>query len=182
MSVVLLAEVKTHLNIPVTTYDTELQTFIDSAEATLTNHVGPLAPTSATDRVAPANGRLRTRIAPVVSLTSVTSAEGQVLTLTDLHLDQRAGAVTTNIVGVGFISAYYDVVYSAGRSSCPEDLKMAVKELVRHLWFSQRGTGARPGSQPDVLPDAAFRLPGASYTLPMRVEQLIAPHLQAGFA
>lgn len=181
MSVVSLAEAKTHLNITVTTYDTELQVFIDSAEATLANLVGPLQAVTYTDRVQPANGRIRTRVAPVVSLTSVTSSEGLVLTLNDLHLDQRAGVVSWNIVGIGFISPYYDVVYSAGRATCPEDLKLAVKELIRHLWATQRGGGSvRPGSQQsDAL---ANSLPGSAYALPIRVEQLIAPHRQAGFA
>jgi hypothetical protein len=170
------------LNVTVTTYDVELQSFIDSAEATLGNLVGPLTATSYTDRVRPANGRLRTRVAPVVSLTSVTSAEGMVLTLSDLHLDQRAGVVTTNIVGVGFISPYYDVVYSAGRATCPEDIRLAVKELVRHLWDSQRGPTRRPGSESSQSSTLSLRMPGAGYLLPFRVQELIAPHMQAGFA
>lgn len=177
-SVLTLADAQAHLNITVSTYDSELQTFIDAAEAALTNKVGPLQASAQTDRVLPANGRLRTRVAPVVSLTSVTSAEGLVLTLTDLHLDQRAGVVTPNIVGVGFISPYYDVVYSAGRTvsaTVNGDLYAAIKELLRHLWESQRGAGVRPGTVLDVPP-------GAGFLLPYRVQELISPHLQAGFA
>jgi hypothetical protein len=176
MSVVLLAEVKTHLNVTVTTSDTELQTFIDSAEATLTNRVGPLAPTSATARLCGGVSALALPITPVVSLTSVTPADGgAALTLTDLHLETGSGLVTYN-ANRAFTARYYDVVYSAGRSTCPEDLKMAVKELVRHLWASQRGTGVRPGS-PQSEPVA-----GAGYLLPYRVQELLAPHLQHALA
>jgi hypothetical protein len=59
-------------------------------------------------------------------------------------------------------------------------LLMAVKELVRHMWQTQRGPTRRPGSQPSE--SAANTVPGAAYLLPFRVSELIAPHLQPGFA
>jgi hypothetical protein len=72
------------------------------------------------------------------------------------------------------------VVYLAGRSTVPDDLLFAVKELVRHLWTTQRGGATRPGSQQsDAMSNT---LPGAAYVFPFRVEQLLAPHEQPGFA
>jgi hypothetical protein len=92
--------------------------------------------------------------------------------LADLYLDTAAGVVTYND-GSAFTATYYTVVYAAGRSTCPEDLLLAVKEQVRHLWQTQRGGAVRNQAEPAP--------PGAAYLLPYRVEQLIAPHVQPGF-
>jgi len=172
MSVVLLADVKTHLNITVATYDAELQTMIDSAEATLTRKCGPLAATATTQRVY-GGSFLTLEVTPAISLTSVTPATASAITVGLLHLEPT-GIVTYNS-GQSFTDRYYDVVYSAGRAACPADLVLAVKELVRHLWHTQRGAGARPGSPVDPAP-------GAAYLLPLRVQELIAPHLQNALA
>ena len=179
MSVLTLTLAKAHLNISNATQDVEIQTFIDAAEAVLTKHCGPLTSTATTVRVRGGGPGLLLPITPAVSLTSVTPVDGTVLTLTDLYLDTRAGVVTYNS-GFMFSSRFYDVVYNAGRTTCPEDLLMAVKELVRHMWQTQRGPTRRPGSQPSE--GTANTVPGAAYLLPFRVSELIAPHLQPGFA
>lgn len=111
---------------------------------------------------------------PVVSLTSVTPVGGSALTLVDLHLDAGAGVVTYDLGGWWFGSPFYDVVYESGRESVPDDLLLAVKELVRHLWStSQRGGSRRPGSE---------AMASAGFLLPYAVESLIEKHLQPGFA
>lgn len=178
MSVLSLALAKTHLNITVSTYDAELQTVIDSAESMLGRLVGPLQATTKTSRVYPYGGcTLVLPTCPVVSLTSVTPYSGGALTLSDLHLNTDAGTITYN-TGVGtFPAQWYDVVYSAGRSTCPDDLLLAVKELVRHLWTTQRGGTTRPGPAP-----LEGQVAGAGYLMPYRVQELIAPHLAPGFA
>jgi hypothetical protein len=111
-------------------------------------------------------------ITPAISLTSVTPRSGTALTLADLYLDTVSGLVTYNNLGP-FVAAYYDVVYSAGRTTCPNDLLFAAKELVRHLWATQRGGVGR--TRPD-----AEAVPGAAHLLPYRVSELIAPHVQIG--
>jgi uncharacterized phiE125 gp8 family phage protein len=163
MSVLTLADAKTYLNITVATYDAELQTFIDAAEAAISQWVGPLAPVSVTKRVPGCAWNLWLPVYPAVSLTSVTVVGSATpLTLADLHLEQDSGGVSYN--GGSFFSASaYDVVYQAGRSSVPADLLMAVKELLREMWESQRGAAA-------------------PYLLTIKVEELIAPYTQVGFA
>lgn len=174
MSVLSLADAKTYLNISTTASDTELQGFIDAAEAAIGARCGPLAATSRTARI-DGDGSLSLLLpsCPVASLSTVTPSEGAAVVLTDLHLNPDAGVVTRND-GSSFPARYYDVTYSAGRASVPLDLLLAVKELVRHLWETQRGAGVRPGSRPDV--------PGASYMLPYRVLELIAAYELPGFA
>lgn len=177
MSVLSLALAKTHLNITVSTYDTELQTFIDAAEAAIAQKCGPLAATATTERVRGGVDRLTVNTIPAISLTSVTPVGGSALTVADLMIG--SSGVVEFIHGGSFGDDWYDVVYSAGRT-CPADLLMAVKELVRHLWETQRGGSSRPGSR--ASESASNTLPGAGYMMPFRVAELIAPYLQPGFA
>ena len=178
MSVVTLAEAKTHLGISVATYDTELQSFIDAAEAIIAERCGPLTATSQTARIAGYTDTLVLPVTPVVSLTSVTPVNGSALTLSDLYVYADSGLVVWN-TSSWFGADYYTVVYSAGRSSVPTDLKHGIKELIRHLWKSQRGSGVgRPGTgggSDDIAPVPGFLMPYA-------VAEIIAPHIQPGFA
>lgn len=176
MPVVDLPSVKIHLNITKGDHDAELVSITLAAEAAIAERVGPLVSTSVTARVRGCLPALRLPVTPAISLTSVTPVGGSALTLTDLYLDASAGLVTYNS-GDGFPESFYDVAYQAGRAECPEDLRMAVKELVRHMWTTQRGGSQRPGSQAsDALSNS---LPGSAYVFPFRVEQLLTPHLQA---
>lgn len=173
MSVVLLADVKTHLNLTVTTHDVELQAFIDAAEAAIGERVGPLATVTRTVRVTPHPKALRVP-SPAASLTSVTDYAGTAVTVGDLRLDSDAGLIYY-LDGRSFSGAWYDVVYTHGHSPCPADLKLAVKEMVRHLWDTQRGPTRRPGAAPsDAM---ANTIPGAAHMFPYRVSQLLAPHM-----
>lgn len=181
MAVLTLAEAKAHLNIPATTTtdDAEVTAFIASAEAAIGKLCGPLESTAKTVRVRGGGDALALPFAPAVSLTSVTPVGSTALTLADLYLDAEAAVVTYSEGGT-FASDNYTVVYQAGRATCPADLLLAVKELVRHLWkSSQRGPTTRPGS--GGSDGMANTMPGAAYALPFRVTELIAPHLQHGF-
>src|SRR5512139_536424 len=181
MSVLTLAEAKAHLNITDSSSDAELQTFVDAAEAALAARVGPLGPVTTTARVSGGGRTLLLPVAPAVSITSVTPVGGTALTVGDLYLDKTGGAIAFTS-DAPFTAYWYDVVYIAGRAlnACPDDLLMADKELLRHMWTTQRpnSRGASP------LSDAAANtIPGAAYLLPFRVEALLAPYLPGlGFA
>lgn len=177
MSALELDDAKAHLNITVTTYDLELQAVIDSAEAALAERVGPLVSTQVTRRIPGGVWELALPITPAISLTSVTPRSGTALNLADLYLDTTTGMVTYNNLGP-FVAAYYDVVYAAGRETCPKDLLFAIKELVRHLWQTQRGSGR--SMLAEVQPGEVRGIPGAAHLLPFRVSELIAPHMQIG--
>jgi hypothetical protein len=180
MSVLELADALDHLNITSGSSSLEVQAFVDAAEAVIARHCGPLSSTATTVRVVGGGCALVLPVLPAVSLTSVTPVDdGSPLTLGDLYLSTGAGLVTYTS-GASFPDRFYDVVYSAGRTTCPDDLLMAVRELVRHMWQTQRGPTRRPGSQPSE--GTANTVPGAAYMLPFRVSELIAPHLQSGFA
>lgn len=180
MSVLVLTDAQAYLNISPGPLDYELQATIDAAEAVIAKLCGPLASTATTSRVEGCGTKaLVLPVTPAVSLTSVTPVNGTALTLSDLYLNTLSGVVTYT-VGYTFPALTYDVVYNAGRTTCPSDLLLAVKELVRHLWQTRRGPTRRPGS--DASDALANTIPGAAYLLPFRVTELIAPHLQPGFA
>lgn len=177
-SALALDDAKEFLNLATDASDVELQTFIDAAEAVIEERVGALQPKDRTDRVPGGGTALALFSTPAVSLTSVTEVGGSALTVGDLSLNGRAGVVRFTHGGT-FTGREYDVVYSAGRETCPPDLLMAVKFLVKHMWESQRGAASAGSPFED---QQLASTPGAGYLIPYRVLELIAPHLQPGLA
>lgn len=177
MSALRLSDAKDHLNIKGSQHDGELLALIDAAEAAIAERVGPLEVTTVTAQVRGGGSSLVLPVAPVVQLTSVTGQDGSTVTVAGLRVGFDAGVVTAD---AGFPATSYDVVYQAGRAELPDDLLLAVKELVRHLWSTQRGPTRRPGAP--ASEETANTVPGAAYLFPFRVEQLLSPHAQPGFA
>lgn len=172
MSLLKLDEAKRHLNLTGNGQDAEVQSFIDAAESRLSEEVGALVAAERTDRVC-GGPELVLPALPVASLTSVTTADGDDLDTDALHLDNGAGIVSLEDGGT-FGSRHYDVTYTPGLDPVPARVKLATKELVRHLWKTQRGM-----MRPDVESD-----PSATFSLPRRVLELIERDTarQSGFA
>jgi hypothetical protein len=175
MSVLSLSLAKSHLNITVATHDVELQDTIDEAESLIADRCGPLESVATTERVKGGGTGLVVRVTPMVSLTSVTPVNGSAYDVTLFDVDKSAGVIEWTS-GAKFSPGSYDVVYQAGRSEVPDALMRGIKELVRHLWETQRGSSRRPG----VSDSASNTLPGAAFIWPFRVEQAIAKYVQVG--
>ena len=178
MAVLEVAEVKDYLNITVGTYDAELADMIDAAEAAIAKRVGPLSSTAVTTQLA-GGSTLVLPVYPVLSLTTVTDSYGGVLVVGGITVESATGVLSYTTSGNSFTAPYYTVTYQAGRATVPADLLLAVKELVKHLWESQRSPARFPGS---TISDGPASTPGAAYLLPYRVQELLAPHQQFGFA
>jgi uncharacterized phiE125 gp8 family phage protein len=186
MAALTLSEAKTHLNITRPESDAELTDFIDRAEAAIAAKCGPLVQVAVSARVRGYGRSLAPKVAPILSLTSVTPVGGTALTVSALHAPEnglRGPSTIEYVDGRWFSGRWYDVVYMAGHGATaadvPEDLRLAALELTRHLWETQRGgTGSgRPGT---ALSDVtANTIPGAAYLFPFRIEQLMAPYEQA---
>lgn len=171
MSALSLSDAKAHLNLPSTstTYDAELQSMIDAAEAIIGNVVGPLtAQDPRTDRVQGGNP-LVLPVAPVASVASVVVAGGSAVDLAGVTVLKDAGVLRMADPSLDFTQPLYDVTYTPGRASVPADLLLAVKEMVRHLWETQRGSSQRPGTSDEPEPTGG-------YLMPWRVEELIEPY------
>jgi hypothetical protein len=176
MSAVSLTEAKAHLNIAANLQDEELQSFLDRAEAAIGQRVGPVGSVSIEDeRVRGYCAVLRLAKAPIISLTSVVPVgSGGAVDVT--QLTPLSGGRVVFLQGGIFTARFYDVTYTAGRAVVPDDLKLAVLELVRHLFDTQRSGGAaRIGSAANET--VANTIPGAAYMFPFRVEQLLAPYV-----
>lgn len=173
MAVLPLADIKTHLNITGTSHDDELQGFVDAAVAAIGERVGPLEPVERTVRVR-SHARGMRLPGPVVSVTSITDAWQAALTVADFYADQATGLVSY-ADGSTLAAGAYTVTYMAGRDPVPADLQLAVKELVRHFWQTQRGPSRRPGST--ASDTTSNTVPGAAYMLPFRVSELLKPHI-----
>lgn len=184
MSALDLTDAKQHLNITTETDDAELQATIDAAEAAIAAIVGPIEPREVIETVY-ASGDLVLSTTPVIEVTSVTPTGATASDLTGIRTDAFAGVVTPSrptrsSAGSPWpLNSELTVVYTAGRDVVPADLMQAIKEMVRHLWATQRGPTRRPGSADNSLSNT---IPGAAYTLPIRVTQLLQPHSLPGFA
>ena len=174
-SVLPLDQAKQHLNISGSTSDAELQATIDAAEARLSQEVGALRPADRTDRVLRSGDGtfLLLPTAPASNLTAVVSADeaATALDLSMLVLDGNAGTISYADGWSVFRSPAYMATYSAGWADVPADLLYAIRELVRHLWQTQRGM--------PLLSDGPVDMPPAGFALPNRVLEMIAPHRQS---
>lgn len=172
MTIVTLTEAKAHLNITNATQDTELDAFLNRIEAAVAVRIGPLSPVEKTDRVRGLDTTLFLNHPPVISLTSVTSIEGDVVDVDQLT-PTPGGRVEWKAFGY-FPSRFYDVVYQSGFESAPEDLKLDVLEIVRRFWgASQRGPGR--GSTSEGYPQLSRIV--AEPLFGQLIDQLTAPYM-----
>jgi hypothetical protein len=162
-------EVKEHLNITKDDSDDELASVIYAAEAAVAVRVGPLEPETRTARVDGFRQVLLLPTAPVVSLMAVATSTNVTVDTSTLTLDPDAGTLEYTD-GSRFTASKYVVTYEAGWDELPDDLVFATKELVRHLWSTQRGASQRPGS-------AVQEPQGPGFALPNRVSELLAPYM-----
>lgn len=185
MSALDLDVVKAYLNITDAFQDVELQGFINQAESSLGNRVGPLTATAVTERHEPPWGHpIVVRVLPAISLTSLTPSVGVALDATLFELDSETGILRLKGTSDRYwtwhqhsaFSGPYTVVYQAGWASLPNDLELGAMELVRHLWETQR----RSIPQARVAISPGDLRPGGAFAYPYRVLELIAPYdLQA---
>lgn len=178
-SILSLAEGKAHLTGgPATTWtgdDDELRNFLQAVTEVVESKVGPCVRRTVTQRVAPAGGgQIVLTQAPVLSVTSVTSVwtGGPTWTGASLVLDTDAGIVTTQLGAVPFYYGPWDVVHTAGRAVVPERYIHASKELLRHLWSTQRGqleSGPLSASMGEEFTTSA----GWAFAIPNRVLEML---------
>jgi hypothetical protein len=166
--------------------DAEMQDMLARAEAAVTQLVGPLQPVTVTSVVGGRAGAVnfpdswdgRSLVLPqrpVISLTSVTGSSG-IAVDPSLLLATDEGVVYYLDGFSRFNEIWYTVVYQAGRTTLPADLELAILELLRHLWETQRGAALRTGSP--LAETLAPTLPGAAYTFPIRIDELLNPYIQ----
>lgn len=172
-----LAEVKDHLNIPstTTTYDTELQRFIDSACEVVEGVVGPVSQRSVTEMRSGGGSTIALAITPVMSVTSVTES-GRVIPSAGYSLND---GLLTRVVGY-WSSCWLPgtnnitVTYVVGRAVVPASVLDGTKELIRLNWRPQTGgSGSVFNQGADNTGGGEIRL---GFFIPNTVMQRLQPH------
>jgi hypothetical protein len=178
VSLISRAEAKAHLQITTTAYDEELSRFMMAATELVETRAGYTIRRQFTDEIDAPDGTpgLALPRYPVLSVQSVTSVwpGGPSWATADLLPPDPAGIVYRNIQGAGFWGGPWNVLYTVGRLVPLEDHLHAVKEQLRHLWETQRGSMA-PAllSGEEVFTTAA----GFSFSVPRRVLELLTDEM-----
>ena len=194
-----LADAKTQLEISstTTTFDTELQGYIDSATEVVEDYVGPVIQRDVVEYHDGGRWELQLRTRPVVSVTSIVETWGpnnytlsQVSDLNvgvgsayDFTLDSGTGTILRRAYGVTarfpIGQKNVKVTYVAGRAAVPAAVDGAMKIIVQHLWKTR--LGPVPGQDPYT--DQLVMLPGFGFAIPSRAVQLLTPQRRVpGFA
>jgi hypothetical protein len=172
-----LAEAKRFLNEPLsdTTNDAELADMINVTTEIVESKVGPVIPKTYTERVS-GGWALPLRHGPIISVTSITpwmpGIGGETVQPSSVTIDTKSWILYRN---VGFWRGPYNVTYLAGRSIIPYSIMMGAKDILDHLWETQRGASmVGPGAPMD---DVAFetRPNGRVYTVPRAVLEMLHP-------
>lgn len=174
--IISLADAKRHLNIPLddTTSDEELRGFIEAATPVVEDVVGPIVARTYTE-VHNGGPFLVLGYSPVISLTSLAPVltNGTTYSAADMDVDTEVGVVRR--LDGGRFCGPIRATYRAGRAIVPANISQGAKEVVRHMWDTQRGhSGARPG-----FGEEEFVTTGSGFTIPRRVMELLAPHRRA---
>jgi hypothetical protein len=169
-----LAEAKSQLGIAtaVTTYDSDIERYVEAATPIIEALTGPVISASATYTL---NGGSAVLLLPV-KFASVTSVTVDGVAFTNFDADPAAGIIYSD--SGWFASGIQNVVVvvAVGSATIPANVKLAARELVRHWWQTSRQAN-RPGTADQ---DTQQSLPlGVS----RRIGELLAPNPRlAGFA
>ena len=176
-SILSLAEAKLHLSAgPGSTWtsdDDELRNFLQAVTEVVEAKVGPCVRRTTTQRVAGYSAAaIVLNQAPVITVTSVTSvwSGGPAWTTPQLIVDGDAGIVSVQFGAPPFWYGPWDVAYVSGRAVVPERFQHAAKELLRHLWDSQRGQLAAAPLGGETFTTTT----GWAFSVPNRVVELLA--------
>lgn len=175
--IVSLADARAQLNMGVTesSDDDELRGFIGASTRAVERSLGKVVVRrSFTDRftVSGAAPSLLLRNVPVLSLTSVVSADGGTSwDVGSLQVDGEIGLVTVSS-GPAF-TGMLDVAYQAGYVVIPENYRLASLIILQHLWETQRGAmGVQLGGG-----DVDMALASRGFAIPRRALELLDTQL-----
>lgn len=179
VTVLPLADAKDQLNIPqaTTTYDAEIQSWIDAIVAGLEKLTGgPLVNRSVVERAEVVDGgtAILVRKRPLVSVTSVVDPAGAALTVTDVDLDPNSGVIRRRLSAPWWTAhRWVTVTYVAGWGApTPAAFNAAARIILDHLWQTQHGPSTRPSMAGDET-DTDY---GLGFAIPNRAAELLAPY------
>ncbi len=173
--VISLTEAKRQLRLTATDRDDDLKLFIAAAGRAIEDHTNQtIVRRTVTEKHRGLCGTLILNRAPVVSITSVTSADGaSTWDTANLDVDPDTGIVRV-LSGPGLYGDL-DVVYVPGMRVVPANYLLAARIVMEHLWQTMRPFSAAsipvPGALEDSLDSRAGGLVG--FAIPNRALELL---------
>ena len=155
-----LDSIKAYLNITSTSSDEELRQFILEATDIAERATGRTLRrrTFSENHTAP-TPIIVLRHTPLISVTSVTESGTTLTEGTDYTVNVFAGTITrgSSLASLAWRPGIDNITitYIAGEADPNGTAQLLVKELVRHLWRTQRGASPMAMSQDDFVPGAA---------------------------
>jgi hypothetical protein len=189
ISIVSLDEVKSHLNISVDTQDEELRRFTDAATDLCQQYVGCILgrQTFTNEKYDGNTDIIRLRNPRAMSITSVYE-NGALIDPTQYVLDptgQRLQRLSVgSLTGPNYFGVWapgvqnISISYISGFINPPPTAKQGLLEEIRHLWQTQRGSTNVMGRNQS----GDEYSPGTSYSMPLRVMELLDPIRLPGVA
>lgn len=186
MSIPTLTDVKSALNITGSDQDQLLELFRSSALKLIEMRVGPSTVNTYTETVNSHANALLLSWRPVQSITTVTPNINTWPSFapTDISFDARSGIIWRKDLGT--LAGSYDIAYTAGWATFPDNYHLATLITVQHLWRTQRGGSKRPnmGGTDDLNVHIGSGLTrtllGGAITLPAAALELIADGIYFG--
>lgn len=188
MSVPTLTDVKAQLNIQGASNDVLLDRYLNAALKLIEARVGPSSVQTFTEQHVAKGFGLNVTKRPVVDLTSITALYDSygAVTVADLAFDERSGAVWRKDQGT--MAGAWEITYTAGWATFPDNYHLATLVTVQHLWRTTRGGSRRPtqGATDDLSVTyagslgRASRVFGQSITLPAAALELLGDGLYFG--
>jgi hypothetical protein len=177
-NIVSIDDMKVYLNKDVTlhTDDDELYEMLRVSTEIINDRAGTTARTTIVDERKPNGMSLWLSNPPVIQVLSIVPYlyYGAIVPVNFTTLEKDSGRVE-RLDAFGFFDGPYKVTYIAGREIMPASLTHASKEIVRHLWETQRGGLAQNIVPYDPQDEEMFVVSGREYTVPRRVLELIQP-------
>lgn len=186
MSVPTLTDVKDQLHITGSGNDKLLGVYLQSALRLIEARVGPSTVRAFTEQVEGHSHGLNLSYRPLVSITSLTALrDGQgAVDVTGLKFDARAGTLwrrdNANLIGT------WEVAYTAGWATFPDNYHLATLITIQHLWRTTRGGSKRPsmGNTDDLSVTFGGQISravkGNTITLPAAAIELLGDSIYFG--
>jgi hypothetical protein len=170
-----LEDAKAHLDKTSTVDDDELEELIGVATEIVEDLVGPVLVRTVVERHD--GGRsLWLQEYPIVEVVSIEPwlEFGTGFAVASTRLDSETGRLE-RLDGQSFAPGPFKVTVRAGRPVVPKAVSHGAREIIRHLWETQRGGTTFVGPGPDPGEDEMFVVSGREYSVPRRVLELLAP-------
>lgn len=179
VSLLSLQDAKDMLNISqaTTTYDAEIQSWIDAIEAGLERLTGgPLVNRTVVERAEICEGgaAILVRKRPLVSVTSIADPTGAAVSTADVDLDPNSGVIRRRLAWPWWTAyRWVTVTYVAGWGvPTPPAFNRAAAIILDHLWQTQHG----PSTRPSMAGDETGTDYGLGFAIPNRAAELLAPY------